>query len=185
MISQEIFINMSHWSEIYQARTINGILVGENIFCSVKFTSTFYSFKKGGNSVHKNSISCAFPLIIRSLISRAILLWGSSNLFLLSAVLTFMAASLYTLNGICTFPPNPGSMLWESDSSTSSLSLNSFYSLDPEKPQSEIRTNRVMGFARCPEGVLIRGLYRGEAGGRGMKLGGLFWCADPCVVLCG
>lgn len=46
MIRQEIFINMSHWSEIYQARTIKGILVGENIFCSVKFKSMFYSLKK-------------------------------------------------------------------------------------------------------------------------------------------
>lgn len=40
-----------------------------------------------------------------------------------------------------------------------------------------------MGFARNPEGVLIRSLYRGDAGGREVKLGGLFWCADPCVVL--
>ncbi|CAJ1072573.1 Hypothetical predicted protein [Xyrichtys novacula] len=47
-----------------------------------------------------------------------------------------------------------------------SLSLNSFFSQEPEKPQSQIRTNTLTGFRRRPEGVLIRRLYRGEAGGR-------------------
>lgn len=37
MISQDIFVNMSHWSEIYQARTTNGILVGERICAKVLF----------------------------------------------------------------------------------------------------------------------------------------------------
>lgn len=81
------------------------------------------------------------------------------------------------LHGICSFSSNPVSTLWESDSrpplSLSFPFLNFFFSQDPEKPLSKIRTNRVMGFRGSPEGVLIRRLYRGEAGGREVKLGRL------------
>lgn len=72
-----------------------------------------------------------------------------------------MAAFPYTLYAICSFSSNPGSTLWESDSSASSLSLNSFYSLNPVKPRSKIRTNRLMGFARSPErGINKRAVWR-------------------------
>lgn len=80
-----------------------------------------------------------------------------------------MAASFCVLQAVCSLPTNPGSMLWESDSFSLSLTLSSLYS-HPE-PRSEIRTNSMKGFARRPEGVLIRGLCRGEAGRQGDENG--------------